>query len=160
MKNESSFQIYIKLFSDIKYKFKGCEINGKNSTYMSTPNHKMCKFSSTSKTKPVFFRKKQKRFFSYFIFFVLFAKQFFSFFIVYDSYRVRQSSYFQNYLLYDVKPERKSGKKMVEGENFRRKVARGITERDWSKDVWLGNYKSDQNLILRMRLFHSWQYQN
>jgi hypothetical protein len=86
----------------------------------------MCILSSTSKTKPVFFQKEAKKvLFLFHIFFVLFAKQFFSFFIVYDSYRVRQSSYFQNYLLYDVKAERKSGKKMVEGENFRRKVARG-----------------------------------
>ncbi len=126
MFKKSKFLSNLKLFSDIKCKFKGREINGKNSTYMDPTNHKMCKLSSTSKSKPVFFSKRSKKsFFLISYFFVLLAKQFFSFFIVYDSYRVRQSSYFQNYLLYDVKAERKSGKKMVEGENFRRKVARG-----------------------------------
>jgi hypothetical protein len=107
----------------------------------------------------VFFSKRSKKsFFLISYFFVLLAKQFFSFFIVYDSYRVRQSSYFQNYLLYDVKAERKSGKKWSKVKTLGEKSRGGITERDWSKDVWLGNYKSDQNLILRMRLFLSWQY--
>jgi hypothetical protein len=98
---------------------------------MVTPNHKMCILSSTSKTKPVFFQKEAKKvLFLFHIFFVLFAKQFFSFFIVYDSYRVRQSSYFQNYLLYDVKAERKSGKKWSKVKTLGEKSRGGITERD------------------------------
>ena len=129
---------------------------------MVTPNHKMCILSSTSKSKPVFFQKEAKKvLFLFHIFFVLFAKQFFfpsSLFMALigcDNRHISKTIYFMTW-----KQKGSQGKKWSKVKTLGEKSRGGITERDWSKDVWLGNYKSDQNLILKMRLFHSWQYQN